>query len=237
MKQWDIHNKSPLGFCQWEIHLSGHTNSSTAYGEANSARRTYIGLRGASLDGDEEMGLPAASKAIFALQDPTATARRELQRAAQEIRTQVQRELQEQARANGQLPPAATPPAPPIPPGVVVSPMEGEHQVYVGTGFPVNSGNEIPPQAVDMAMGFFFTVVAIIIGLPIARAFARRMDRKAVAPQIPQEVTQQLNHLAQAVDAIALEVERISEGQRFTTRLLSEQREAAQHALPTGSDR
>jgi len=184
------------------------------------------------------MGLPAASKAIIALQDPTATARQELQRAAREIRTQVQRELQEQARANAQLPPAATPPTPPIPPGVIVSPMEGEHQVYVGgTGFPVNSGNEIPPQAVDMAMGFFFTVVAIIIGLPIARAFARRMDRKAVAPQIPQEVTQQLNHLAQAVDAIALEVERISEGQRFTTRLLSEQREAAQHALPTGSDR
>ena len=32
-----------------------------------------------------------------------------------------------------------------------------------------------------------------------------------------------LSRLEQAVDAIAVEVERISEGQRFTTRLLSEQ--------------
>jgi hypothetical protein len=32
-------------------------------------------------------------------------------------------------------------------------------------------------------------------------------------------------HLGQAIDAIAVEVERISEGQRFTTKLLSERRE------------
>ncbi len=183
------------------------------------------------------MGLPAANTAVITLQDPNATARQEIQRAAREIRTQVQRELQEHARGNNQVTPPV-PPDVPVPPQVIVSPMDGQEHVFVGgTGFPVNSGNEIPPQAVDMAMGFFFTVVAIIIGLPIARAFARRMDRKAVAPQVPAEVTQQLNHLAQAVDAIALEVERISEGQRFTTRLLAEQRESAQHALPTVSPR
>jgi hypothetical protein len=182
------------------------------------------------------MRLPAVNTAMIALQDPNATARQELQRAAQEIRSQVQRELQDQARGRNEVaqhPP--TPPVPPFPPGVIVD--APRHVMVEGTGVPFNPRNEIPPQAVDMAMGFFFTVVAIIIGLPIARAFARRMDRKAVAPQIPAEVTQQLNHLAQAVDAIALEVERISEGQRYTTRLLSEQREGAQHALPTGSGR
>jgi len=31
-----------------------------------------------------------------------------------------------------------------------------------------------------------------------------------------------LRHLEQAVDAIAIEIERISEGQRFTTKLLAE---------------
>ena len=186
------------------------------------------------------MGLPAANTAVNVLQDPGATARQEIQRAAREIRTQVQRELQEQARASNQVAAPPTPATPPVPPAVIVTPMDGaqEHPVFVGgSEFPFNPRNEIPPQAVDMAMGFFFTVVAIIIGLPIARAFARRMDRKAVAPQVPAEVTQQLNHLAQAVDAIALEVERISEGQRFTTRLLAEQRDATQHALPTASER
>jgi len=96
----------------------------------------------------------------------------------------------------------------------------------------------IPQQAVDISLAFFFTIAAIIIGLPIARAFARRMDRKSGgAAQIPSEVTAQLTHLSQAVDAIAVEVERISEGQRFTTRLLSEQRDAAHQTLPSGGGR
>jgi hypothetical protein len=98
-------------------------------------------------------------------------------------------------------------------------------------------GEIIPPQAVDIAFGFFWMVAAIIIGLPIARAFARRMDRKGSTAQVPGEVSAQLTHLNQAVDAIALEVERISEGQRFTTRLLSEQREAARQTLPSTADR
>ena len=180
-----------------------------------------------------------ANKIVFALQDPNVTVRRELQEAAREIRAQVQRELQAQARGSNQSSDQA-PPTPPIPPvpNVIVRPGT-EHVMVGGSEFPWRGGRgeEIPPQAVDMAMGFFFTVVAIVIGLPIARAFARRMDRKAVSPQIPAEVTAQLGQLAQAVDAIALEVERISEGQRFTTRLLSEQRDAAHQALPAGSDR
>lgn len=98
-------------------------------------------------------------------------------------------------------------------------------------------GEIIPPQAVDISIAFFLTIAAIIIGLPIARAFARRMDRKGGVAQVPREVSAQLEHLNQAVDAIALEVERISEGQRFTTRLLSEQRDAAQQTLPSGANR
>jgi hypothetical protein len=88
-----------------------------------------------------------------------------------------------------------------------------------------------------MTIAFFLTVAVIVIGLPISRAFARRMDRKAAPSQIPPEVSSQLQQLAQSVDAIALEVERISEGQRFTTRLLTEQRDSARHALPAGPDR
>jgi len=96
----------------------------------------------------------------------------------------------------------------------------------------------MPPEAVDISIAFFVTMAIIIIGLPIARAFARRMDRRAAGPaQIPNEVSARLSQLTQAVDAIALEVERISEGQRFTTRLLSEQRDAARQTLPSSTDR
>lgn len=96
--------------------------------------------------------------------------------------------------------------------------------------------NMIPPQAVDISIAFFIMVAAIIIGLPLARAFARRMDRSTTKAQVSSELSGQLAQLNQAVDAIALEVERISEGQRYTTRLLSEQRDPQRQNLTAGSD-
>jgi hypothetical protein len=89
---------------------------------------------------------------------------------------------------------------------------------------------DVPPRAADVAIAGMIMLAAIIIGFPIARAFARRIDRTGLKPNVPAEVTSQLAQLNQAVEAIAVEVERISEGQRFTTRLLSEQ-----HKLPGAS--
>ena len=85
----------------------------------------------------------------------------------------------------------------------------------------------IPPQAVDISVAFFIMIAAIIIGLPIARAFARGMDKRASRSTPTPEIATQLTQLNQALDAIALEVERISEGQRYATKLLSEQRDPA----------
>jgi len=130
---------------------------------------------------------------------------------------------------------APTPPVPPRP--ITIHGSNGETTVIdLPAGF--SARNVIPPQAVDISIAFFLTMAFIIVGLPLARAFARRMDRRASGPaQIPGELTTQLSQLNQAVDAIALEVERISEGQRFTTRLLSEQRDAARQTLPAPADR
>ena len=59
------------------------------------------------------------------------------------------------------------------------------------------------------------------IGWPLARAYARRMEQGDMQ-RVPVEVTSRLERMEQAIDSIAVEVERISEGQRFTTKLLSE---------------
>lgn len=68
----------------------------------------------------------------------------------------------------------------------------------------------------------FLTMIPVtVIGFPIARAWARRLDRKPVTPELPHEVLDRLERMEQAIDAIAVEVERISEGQRFTTQLLA----------------
>lgn len=40
--------------------------------------------------------------------------------------------------------------------------------------------------------------------------------------ELPAQLDERLRRMEQALDSIALEVERVSEGQRFTTRLLAE---------------
>lgn len=60
------------------------------------------------------------------------------------------------------------------------------------------------------------------IGIPIARAYGRKIDRGPSQTSLPPDVTMRLERMEQAIESIAIEVERISEGQRFTTKLLSE---------------
>ena len=71
--------------------------------------------------------------------------------------------------------------------------------------------------------------------MPIARAFARRLESKPPAA-IPPDVSARLERIEQAVDAIAIEMERISEGQRFTTKLLAERAAAPSRAGAGAAD-
>jgi hypothetical protein len=61
------------------------------------------------------------------------------------------------------------------------------------------------------------------IGYPIARALARRIEHKPLAPPISRDMEERIARMEHTLDAMALEIERISEGQRFTTKLLAEQ--------------
>jgi hypothetical protein len=86
--------------------------------------------------------------------------------------------------------------------------------------------NQGPSQSVVELTGLFFVMTAaVLIFWPLTRAIARRINSGNVTQRVPAELSSQLTQLTQAVDAIAVEVERISEGQRFTTRLLSAQRD------------
>lgn len=154
------------------------------------------------------------------------------------IRNNIRQEITA-ARARAAADAQAANPNLPVPPtGPRTITIRGPDGSQTVVGVPSNpfQNDPIPPQAVDISVAFFLTVAAIIIGLPLARAFARRMDRRGGPTQIPNEIASQLSQLNQAVDAIALEVERISEGQRYTTRLLSEQRDVKQ-TLPSGAER
>ena len=176
---------------------------------------------------------PATNQDIDrAARDFSEAIRNRVQERVNEAR--IQRAAQKGVTVNVQGDPvvAPTPPAEPVSPRVFT--IQGPDGPTTITIPPRAFDNTIPPQAVDITVAFFLMLAVIIIGLPLARAFARRMDRKSSAsPQVSGEISSQLAHLSQSVDAIALEVERISEGQRFTTRLLSEQKQS----LPTGTGR
>ena len=61
--------------------------------------------------------------------------------------------------------------------------------------------------------------------MPISIGITRRLLRRATAA-VPDTIAPRLDRLEQAVDAVAIEIERISEGQRFVTKLLSESQPA-----------
>jgi hypothetical protein len=162
---------------------------------------------------------------------------KDIQNLRDNVLQQVRAATDAQSRAGVTI--DQTPPAPPTPPEaprvITVRNSDGTQTVI---GVPAGLARDvIPQQVVDISIAFFLTMAAIIIGLPLARAFGRRMDRRGSGAQIPSDLSHQIGQLNQAVDAIALEVERISEGQRFTTRLLSEQRDAARQTLPTSTPR
>jgi hypothetical protein len=82
-------------------------------------------------------------------------------------------------------------------------------------------------------LGIMATVVAITVGKPAVNAWAKKIENESRRPVIPGEVLTRLESMEQSIDAIAVEVERISEGQRFTTKLLAESRDP--QALPSPS--
>jgi hypothetical protein len=78
----------------------------------------------------------------------------------------------------------------------------------------------IPPQVVDISIAFFIMMAVIVIGWPLARAFGKRLERRGEISAGPDPVLSgQLQRIEQAVEAMSIEIERISESQRFLAKL------------------
>jgi hypothetical protein len=82
-----------------------------------------------------------------------------------------------------------------------------------------------PPQDevdMDFVLGLSFTF-AIIVAIPITIAYARRIWRRSGKTEVVLSpvMMERLDSLERGMEAVALEVERIGEGQRFVTQALS----------------
>lgn len=82
---------------------------------------------------------------------------------------------------------------------------------------PAPTRNDIPEEA--FVLGIMFMLCAI---LPLSIGFARRLVRggKRLDAGANAEISERFTRLEQAVDAVAIEVERIGEGQRYITNRL-----------------
>jgi hypothetical protein len=80
------------------------------------------------------------------------------------------------------------------------------------------------PGKVIVALGFFSSIALVARFITqAAMSYSRRSDAPGRGIVVDEE---RMTRLEQAVESIALEVERISEGQRFTTKLLAERAQA-----------
>ncbi|MGH7620145.1 MAG: hypothetical protein ACREPM_23260 [Gemmatimonadaceae bacterium] len=101
---------------------------------------------------------------------------------------------------------------------------------------PVIVQDQIPPEALHIVDSFFVTVAILALGIPIIRALIRRWERAPQLPPAPSaEVTTRLERIEQAVEAVAIEVERIAEAQRFAAKLMVEQQKKLDKSRP-GAD-
>ena len=84
-------------------------------------------------------------------------------------------------------------------------------------------GGDIP-QNVSAIVGVFTVFVLFPLSITFARILWRRASKAPIqTTQLSPQIDQRLERLEQGIDAIAIEIERVTEGQRFVTRLLSEQ--------------
>ena len=92
----------------------------------------------------------------------------------------------------------------------------------------------------ETAIGIANVVIAVLFGSSVAFAVAwTRARERAIRAELTRvsspESDIRLERLQQSVEAIAVEVERISEAQRFAAKLQAEQRPAGAVAAPPAS--
>lgn len=112
---------------------------------------------------------------------------------------------------------------------------EVEAKIVVAAGVP----GAVPPDAMPpdfpspsgsddelFMMGIFFSA---LLAFPIVIAYARRIWHRSAPPAaaaLPPDLSERIRAMERAVESVAVEVERVGEGQRFVTQLLASRADA-----------
>ena len=100
-----------------------------------------------------------------------------------------------------------------------------------------------PPPLLDRidndAITAMFVITTMALLIPLSVGLMRRMWRRPPVQQSSPQLdalSQRFDRVEQAVDAIAIEIERISEGQRFVTKVMSERPAVVQQPATPAAD-
>lgn len=112
---------------------------------------------------------------------------------------------------------------------------------YTGPTTSVGFPDRFPVNVTSGQTTAISIVFMVVVLGPLAASFGRLMWRRAARPALApawNDATNRLERLEQAVDTIAVEMERVSEGQRFITKIMTQRdgrEEAAEGAASTAS--
>ncbi|MCC6316138.1 MAG: hypothetical protein IT361_00510 [Gemmatimonadaceae bacterium] len=82
----------------------------------------------------------------------------------------------------------------------------------------------IPPDVRNMVQWLTGTVAITIVSIVLIRSVVRWFEKRQERAPLPSDLGTRLGRMEQAIEAVAIEVERISESQRYTTKVLNEGR-------------
>lgn len=101
----------------------------------------------------------------------------------------------------------------------------GLHIIQGTSSTTIPLGKVIPQGAVQLAWAFTAIVAIVFVWAPISRILFRRYERRPASLHDEQRIRQLEERIASMernLDTVAIEMERVSEAQRFTSRLLNE---------------
>ena len=120
---------------------------------------------------------------------------------------------------NGKVITIHTPQAPlaPIAPLAPLAPIAPQAPVTVESGstVPIDPPLDIPQRVENLGYALFLMIAVIAVGKPLARALGSIIERRALRPSMPPEFGARLERIEQGIESVSIEVERISEAQRY----------------------
>ena len=191
-----------------------------------------VPLRGERSDQQQSDVQQQVRQAIREANDAAREAAQDARQAAQDAKNLAR------VGSDVQAPTPPTPPTPPAAPGTIVIPTDAGENINIsvdGKGIHVSQNGSstvipihdvVPRGAVLMTYAVCASFAFVIVGFPLARAFARWLDRRGTSSRqsatLSTDVQARLDAMERNIDTVAVELERVSEGQRFTNKLLSE---------------